>query len=78
METPDHVPGPRVSLPSRPKTKPLKNGRKRPDGVQLEWETAQVGPVMEHFFPFLIHDLTPRDLRAILAASPPPPASPAS
>src|SRR6202142_3649274 len=24
--------------------KPLRNGRKRPDGVQLEWETAQIGP----------------------------------
>src|SRR5579862_2570496 len=25
-------------------TDPRKNGRKRPDGVQLDWETAQIGP----------------------------------
>src|SRR5580698_5419547 len=24
-------------------SEPKKNGRKRPDGVQLEWETAQIG-----------------------------------
>lgn len=43
---------------------PIRNGRKRLDGVQLEWETAQVGPGNGTFFPFLIHDFTPRDLRA--------------
>ena len=52
------------------KDKPLKNGRKRPDGVQLEWETAQVGPGNGTFFPFLIHDLTPRDLRAYPSGKP--------
>jgi|SRR5271166_1031079 len=41
-----------------------KNGRKRPDGVELEWETAQVGPANGTFFPFLIHDFTPRERRA--------------
>jgi Glyoxalase-like domain len=50
--------------------KPLKNGRKRPDGVQLEWETAQVGPGNGTFFPFLIHDFTPRDLRAYPSGKP--------
>jgi Glyoxalase-like domain len=50
--------------------KPLKNGRKRPDGVQLEWETAQIGPGNGTFFPFLIHDFTPRDLRAYPSGKP--------
>ena len=44
---------------------PRKSGRKRPDGVQLDWETAQVGPTNGGFFPFLIHDFTPRDNRAV-------------
>src|SRR5271155_2932032 len=39
-------------------------GRKRPDGVDLDWETAQVGPTNGGFFPFLIHDFTPRENRA--------------
>lgn len=52
------------------KDKPLKNGRKRPDGVQLEWETAQIGPGEGTFFPFLIHDFTPRDLRAYPSGKP--------
>ena len=46
-------------------TDPAKNGRARPDGKGLEWETANIGPDLRGtFFPFLIHDLTPRDLRA--------------
>jgi Glyoxalase-like domain len=45
-------------------TPPAKNGRRRPDGVQLDWETAQVGTGNGDFFPFLIHDFTPRDRRA--------------
>lgn len=49
---------------------PIKNGRKRPDGVQLEWETAQVGRGEGTFFPFLIHDFTPRDLRAYPSGKP--------
>jgi hypothetical protein len=48
-----------------------KNGRKRPDGVQLDWETAQVGPTNGGFFPFLIRDLTPRDNRAFPTGRPP-------
>jgi len=43
---------------------PRKNGRKRPDGVDLEWETAQIGSGNGTFFPFLIHDFTPRERRA--------------
>jgi len=40
------------------------SGRKRPDGVDLKWETATVGPEPQgSFFPFLIHDETPRELR---------------
>ncbi len=49
---------------------PIKNGRRRPDGVQLEWETAQVGPGNGTFFPFLIHDFTERDLRAYPSGKP--------
>ncbi len=44
---------------------PVKSGRKRPDGVSLSWETASVGPGPQGtFFPFLIHDDTPREERA--------------
>ena len=53
-----------VSAPSR-------NGRQRPDGVRLEWETAQVGAEpMGTFFPFLIHDFTPREQRAFPQGKP--------
>lgn len=48
----------------------IKNGRRRPDGVQLEWETAQVGTGNGNFFPFLIHDFTPRKLRAYPSGKP--------
>jgi len=46
------------------------NGRKRPDGVELKWETAQVGPGNGTFFPFLIHDFTPRERRAYPSGKP--------
>jgi hypothetical protein len=49
---------------------PIRNGRKRLDGVQLEWETAQVGASNGTFFPFLIRDFTPRDLRAYPGGKP--------
>ncbi len=50
---------------------PLRNGRKRPDGTQLEWETAQVGDEPNGtFFPFLIRDLTPRRERAFPTGHP--------
>lgn len=51
-------------------TGPHKSGRERPDGVRLEWETAQVGPTNGGFFPFLIHDFTPRDNRAFPSGKP--------
>jgi hypothetical protein len=51
-------------------TGPNKSSRKRPDGVQVDWETAQVGPTNGGFFPFLIHDFTPRDLRAFPGGKP--------
>jgi hypothetical protein len=50
---------------------PIRNGRKRPDGKQLEWETAQVGKEPNGtFFPFLIKDLTPRRDRAFPSGHP--------
>lgn len=50
---------------------PIRNGRKRPDGKQLEWETAQVGNEPNGtFFPFLIRDLTPRRERAFPSGHP--------
>jgi hypothetical protein len=45
-------------------TGPNRSGRQRPDGVELDWETAQVGPTNGGFFPFMIHDFTPRENRA--------------
>ena len=36
-------------------------GRRRPDGVELRWRGARPAP--EYGLPFLIEDLTPRDLR---------------
>jgi hypothetical protein len=51
-------------------TDPRKNGRKRPDGVELSWETAQIGPTNGGFFPFMIHDFTPRDNRAFTGGKP--------
>src|SRR5712671_2094613 len=41
-----------------------RSGRERPDGTRLEWEAAPVGPGANGvFFPFLIHDFTPREAR---------------
>src|SRR5581483_6791208 len=51
-------------------TDPHPSGRKRPDGVQVDWETAQVGPTNGGFFPFMIHDFTPRDRRAFPSGKP--------
>ncbi len=51
---------------------PVRAGRKRPDGVELEWETVNLGAETRGtFFPFLIHDLTNRDLRAFAHGRPP-------
>jgi hypothetical protein len=43
---------------------PVHAGRRRPDGVQLEWETSDIGDGPRgRFFPFLIRDFTPREKR---------------
>jgi hypothetical protein len=46
-------------------------GRTRPDGVNLQWETADA-PSAGHgtFLPFLIHDITPREQRAFPSGKP--------
>lgn len=50
---------------------PERGGRQRPDGVHLEWQTADVGSgTRGAFFPFLIHDLTPRAQRAFPQGKP--------
>ncbi len=50
---------------------PVQAGRTRPDGVRLEWQTVNVGAETRgSFFPFLIHDLTARDLRVFLQGKP--------
>jgi len=50
---------------------PVRNGRQRPDGVHLDWETAQVGTdISGTFFPFLIHDFTAREARAFPSRKP--------
>jgi len=55
----------RLKASGIPVSDPQRSGRDRPDGVHLEWETASVGPEPRGtFFPFLIHDFTPRSQRA--------------
>ncbi len=50
---------------------PVRSGRARPDGTQLAWEAAQVGPEPNGtFFPFLIRDFTPREARAFPRGKP--------
>jgi hypothetical protein len=52
-------------------TEPTRSGRERPDGVRLDWETANIGTEPNGtFFPFLIHDLTPRERRAYPSGKP--------
>jgi hypothetical protein len=54
-----------------PVSAPVANGRLRPDGVRLEWQTATCGAgAAGSFFPFLIQDLTPRDWRAFPQGAP--------
>jgi hypothetical protein len=52
-------------------SQPERSGRTRPDGIQLDWETASVeaGP-RGSFFPFLIRDFTPRGYRALPTGKP--------
>jgi hypothetical protein len=50
---------------------PTRAGRARPDGVKLDWEAATVGPEPNGmFFPFLIHDFTPREQRVFPSGKP--------
>ncbi len=43
---------------------PVQGGRNRPDGVRLEWITAKLGDgPLGSVLPFLIQDVTPRELR---------------
>ncbi len=52
-------------------SEPARSGRERPDGVRLDWETANVGSEPNGtFFPFLIHDVTPREQRAMPSGKP--------
>ncbi len=48
-----------------------RSGRERPDGARLDWEAAPVGAGPNgSFFPFLIHDFTPREQRAFPTGAP--------
>jgi hypothetical protein len=50
---------------------PARSGRERPDGTRLNWEAAPVGRGPNgSFFPFLIHDFTPREQRAFPTGAP--------
>jgi catechol 2,3-dioxygenase-like lactoylglutathione lyase family enzyme len=50
---------------------PVRAGRARPDGVRLQWETVNLGTEDRGtFFPFLIHDFTPRPQRAFPQGAP--------
>jgi hypothetical protein len=50
---------------------PVRGGRERPDGLRLDWETAQIGEEpLGAFFPFLIRDVTPREDRVFPAGRP--------
>ena len=61
----------RLEAAGIPVSAPSRNGRQRPDGARLEWETAQVGTEPNGtFFPFLIHDFTPREQRAFAQGKP--------
>jgi hypothetical protein len=45
---------------------PKRGSRKRPDGLSLEWQTAQVGPgTAGSLLPFIIEDQTPRQWRVL-------------
>ena len=49
---------------------PKRGSRKRPDGMSLEWITAQVGPgTPGSLLPFMIEDQTPRQWRVLATES---------
>ena len=61
----------RLKTAGVPVSVPERGGRERPDGVILEWETSTLGiEARGTFFPFLIHDFTPREQRAFLQGKP--------
>jgi hypothetical protein len=61
----------RLQAAGIPVAAPVRSGRQRPDGVRLEWETSDIGTgTRGAFFPFLIHDFTPRDQRAFPQGKP--------
>lgn len=61
----------RLQAAGIPVASPVRSGRQRPDGVRLEWETSDIGGGTRGvFFPFLIHDFTPRDQRAFPQGKP--------
>ncbi len=52
-------------------SQPVHSGRMLTDGFHLEWEMAGAGPGERgSLFPFLIHDLTPRERRAYPTGKP--------
>jgi len=70
---PDDLPGEvkRLEASGVAVTSPVRAGRARPDGVRLDWETANVGQEPNGtFFPFLIRDFTPREQRAYPTGKP--------
>ncbi len=61
----------RLKAAGIPVSPPEKSGRQRPDGVRLDWETSTLGnEARGTFFPFLIHDFTPREQRAFPQGKP--------
>jgi hypothetical protein len=51
-------------------TEPKRGSRKRPDGMSLEWLTAEVGPgTAGSVLPFMIEDQTPRPWRVQVSES---------
>jgi hypothetical protein len=50
---------------------PVRAGRERPDGVRLDWETANIGSEPNGtFFPFMIQDFSKREQRAFPSGKP--------
>lgn len=61
----------RMKTANVPVQDPARSGRRRTDGVRLEWETAGAGPGDRgSVLPFLIHDFTPREHRVYPTTKP--------